>query len=103
MMLSMMMLMLMLKVTVMMIMNHDDDDNEGLKLEATFSAGRSSLSCKIGFDAQLFSIIGFLVIQTINARLPQICKCRKICVFLRNFSASKTAVADLFDKYHALL
>ena len=83
MMLSMMMLMLMLKVTVMMmIMNHDDDDNEGLKLEATFSAGRSSLSCKIGFDAQLFSIIGFLVFQIINARLPPICKCHKICVFL---------------------
>ena len=96
MMLSMMMLMLMLKVTVMMIMNHDDDDNEGLKLEATFSAGRSSLSCKIGFDAQLFSIIGFLVIQTINARLPQICKCRKICVFCIFFLAQKLQIPCLY-------
>ena len=90
------MLMLMLKVTVVVIMNHDDDDNEGLQWEATFSAGRSLLSCKIGFDAQLFSIIGSLVIQTINARLPQICKCRKICVFWRIFLAQKLQIPCLY-------
>ena len=85
----------MLKVTVIMIVNHDDDDNEGLQWEATFSAGRFSLSSKIGFDAQLFSIIGFLVIQTISSRLPQICKCRKICVFWRNFLAQKLRIPCL--------
>ena len=40
------------------------------------------------------------VLNHLNALLSQISKCRKMRVFWRNLFASKTVVAELFDKYY---
>ena len=48
-------------------------------------------------------LIGLIPFKTIYALLLQISKCRELCIFLRNFFASKTAVSEFFDKYHVCL